>query len=94
VRIAMDDFGNGYSNLSDLSQLPIDTPKIDRTFVHDITGCGRNKKDGMIGRDCNRGKPQAYGRGRGNRNAGTVGFFEKSRLRKRTRILFPPADRG
>jgi diguanylate cyclase (GGDEF)-like protein len=44
VNIAIDDFGTGYSSLSRIAHLPIDTLKIDRSFISEMAIDARTKR--------------------------------------------------
>ncbi len=43
IRFSMDDFGTGFSSLSYLRELPIDTLKIDKSFINDVVTDGSTR---------------------------------------------------
>jgi diguanylate cyclase (GGDEF)-like protein/PAS domain S-box-containing protein len=54
IQLALDDFGTGYSSLSHLRHFPIDTLKIDHSFVRDLTTDTNNA--GIVSAVVNMGK--------------------------------------
>ena len=81
IRLAIDDFGTGYSSMSLMKQFPIDTIKIDRSFVRDLP---HDSEDQAIAQAIiSMGKALRHDRDRGRcRDRRAAGIFALPCLRR------------
>ena len=82
LKIALDDFGVGYSSLSHLRLFPFDKLKIDRAFV---TGCAENVQSATLVHAGGLDRPGAGHEGRGRRGGERAAAASSSRSSASTR---------